>query len=93
LRIIGVDVRWQLWERAIGHVSFRTVRGAYFYVPFDAARDLDRLAALEFGSDVETVEGIVDPDAVLSRVALHGGAVAGKCRRSGSYAREEEEDS
>jgi len=75
------------------NVSLCTVRRADFYVPFYPARDFHGLAALELGGDVKTVERIVNPDAILSRVALHGGAIAGKYRGGGSCAREEEEDS
>jgi hypothetical protein len=75
------------------NVALSAVRGADFYVPFYPARDFHGLAALEFGGDIKTVERIVDPDAILSRVALHGGAIAGKCRSGGSCAHEEEEDS
>jgi hypothetical protein len=75
------------------NVSLCTVRGADFYVPFYPARDFHGFAALEFGGDVKTVERIVNPDAILSCVALHGGAIAGKRRGGGSCAREEEEDS
>jgi hypothetical protein len=75
------------------NVALCTVRGSYFYVPFYTARDFHGLAALEFSGDIKTVERIVNPDAILSRVALHGGAIAGKCRRGDRCAREEEEDS
>jgi hypothetical protein len=95
-RIIRVDVRRQTRERAIRHISFRAVRGADFHVPLLTARNFDCLAASELSGDIKTVERIVDPDAILSRIALHGGAVAGKGRGSGgsgNCAREEEEDS
>jgi hypothetical protein len=75
------------------NVALGAICGADFHVPFYPARDFHGLTALEFCGDVKTSERIVNPDAILSRVALHGGIVAGKCRGGGSCAHEEEEDS
>lgn len=75
------------------NVTLCAIRGANFHVPFYPARDFHGLAALEFSGDVKTGERIVNPDAILSRVAFHSGAIAGKCRGGDRCAHEEEEDS
>ncbi len=83
LRVVGVNERRQIREGAVLNVALCSVCGADFHVPFYPARDFHGLAALELSGDIKTVERIVNPDAILSRVALHGGAVAGKCRGGG----------
>ena len=75
------------------HVAFGTIGGADFHITFHARGDLDCFAALEFGRNVKTVKRIVNPDSILIRVALHGGAVARECGRSGRSTYKEEEDS
>jgi hypothetical protein len=66
-------------KRSGGDVAFITGGGADFYVAFDAIENLDRVAALEFGFDVEVDKRFVDPDAIFIGAAAHadGGRGAG----------------
>lgn len=75
------------------NVTLGAIRGADLHVPFYPARDFHSLAALELGGDIKTGERIVNPYAILRCVALHGAAIAGKCRGGDRCAEEEEEDS
>jgi hypothetical protein len=93
LRIVRIGERRQIWERAFLHVAFRAVCRADLHITFYARSDLDCFAALEFGRHVKTVERIVNPNSILIRIALHGGAIARECGRSGRGTYKEEEDS
>jgi len=91
--VIRIDEWRQTGERAVRHVAFSTVRSANFHVAFYAARDLDRFSALQFCRHVKRGQRIVNPDAVMARVAFHGGAVSCERRLSGRGSYEEKKDS
>jgi len=74
-------------------VAFGAIGGTDFHITFHARSDLDCFAALEFGRNVKTVKRIVNPDSILIRIALHGGAVARECGESGRGTYKEEDDS
>jgi hypothetical protein len=93
LRIVRINERRQIRERTLLHVAFGAIGGTDFHITFHARSDLDCFAALEFGRNVETVKRIVNPDSILIRIALHGGAVARECGESGRGTYKEEDDS
>jgi hypothetical protein len=93
LRIVRINERRQIRERTLLHVAFGAIGGTDFHITFHARSDLDCFAALEFGRNVKTVKRIVNPDSILIRIALHGGAVARECGESGRGTYKEEDDS
>ena len=93
MRIVRINERRQIRERTLLDVAFGAIGGADFHITLYARSDLDCFATLEFGRNVKTVKRIVNPDSILIRIALHGGAVARECGRSGRGTYKEEDDS
>jgi hypothetical protein len=62
--------RWKIVDGRLGDITFHSILSTNLQVTVSALNNFDVLSAIQLRLDVETIQGIIDPDLVSVGIAL-----------------------